>query len=104
MNAREKELFTEFAQAKLESVEALAKLLNDPHPWLLGWRLNYIQHLTALAGEFFNPPVDCDRADGSCLCPACKRPFSEHPGDVSRMAQDGSLFLTVLCDGTRVKL
>lgn len=38
------------------------------------------------------------RAEGDCACPLCSRPYREHPAD------EAEEWLTVLCDGRRVKL
>lgn len=42
--------------------------------------------------------VDGGRAGGDCVCPACGKKFYDHPRDADHP------YMTVLCDGTAVKL
>lgn len=49
-------------------------------------------------------PGDVTRASGACACAHCGRPYRAHPLDPYEVAWDGGLWLTVLCDGRRVKL
>lgn len=43
---------------------------------------------------------DMHRAGSACVCTVCGREYVRHPGD----AGEEWCWLTVLCDGTRVKL
>lgn len=44
------------------------------------------------------------RADGRCVC-ECGRAYWRHPFDMTTLSGiDGTPFLHLLCDGTRVKL
>jgi hypothetical protein len=47
--------------------------------------------------------LDCDRADGRCVC-RCGLEYRDHPGDPAVLSNFGEPFLTILCDGRRVKL
>lgn len=48
--------------------------------------------------------LDCDRADGRCTCPGCGLEYRDHPQDPRVLSNAGEPFMTILCDGRRVKL
>ncbi len=54
------------------------------------------------------PPMteeqDHDRAGGGCVCARCGLEYRDHPQDPMVISNAGELFLTILCDGRRVKL
>lgn len=45
-----------------------------------------------------------DRVSGSCLCAKCGQDYYSHPLDWQQVGYGGYAFLTVLCNGRRVKL
>lgn len=47
---------------------------------------------------------DFVRAAGDCACTWCGKPYWKHPGDPYEVTREGVRWLTVLCDGRRVKL
>jgi hypothetical protein len=44
------------------------------------------------------------RVSGDCICLICGGKYYDHPNDMEQLDWQGSPFLNVLCDGTRVKL
>jgi hypothetical protein len=44
------------------------------------------------------------RASGACVCSQCGQRYDRHPHDPYEIDANGARWLTLLCDGTRVKL
>ncbi len=44
------------------------------------------------------------RASGDCVCKLCGKEYWRHSFDLNHFDWDGFPYLTVLCDGTLVKL
>jgi hypothetical protein len=60
----------------------------------------------ASASDFLprSRPEDMVRAGGDCVCAQCGEPYRRHAHDPYESDASGEPWLTVLCDGRRVKL
>ena len=64
------------------------------------------REIVSIIKTALNPVIeepDYVRAGGEVICQQCQQPYKRHPFDMSELYQ-GSPWLNILCDGTRVKL
>ena len=47
---------------------------------------------------------DWMRAGGECICPECGKEYRRHPYGMLGDSYENAFYLTILCDGTLVKL
>src|SRR5687768_2646045 len=50
------------------------------------------------------PGYDFTSAGSGCVCERCEMPFRDHPRDPRIPSHTGEPYVTILCDGRRVKL